>query len=432
VLSADSVGAIAIAGAAPLTQEVQLSAGTAAAVRDLSIDSITVSVGDSTGWVTASLSASAAPAVLTVHLDPRNLPVGRHSAIIGLKANGTRANLAVALSIRPRPVLRVSPPSVAMDVGIGDTLASRTIDLTSSADSIGTLGVSGATCPGSAQPWLTAQLTSSSTPATITLHVDSRSLGVGTHVCEFVVSSAQALVDSASQTVHVAVTVRQAPLIALSDVDLHASAYAASDGPSIRVAITNGGTGTLDGLSVGAIDFGTGPTGWLTASLDSSTAPTSLTLTPTAHGLLPGGYAATIPVTSSAAGVVNSPQRVSVSFVVAPRPFVFVISPSVAHWTIPVNARTFPPPVTVSMFDQNGNSGKIDHVELVSVSIPAPGESGGCWDFFVGVPGQAIPASGLVKVTCTWATPGDRHITERFVLTNGESATFTMIVTVTP
>src|SRR5439155_3562155 len=48
------------------------------------------------------------------------------------------------------------------------------------------------------------------------------------------------------------------------------------------VSITNGGGGTLSGLAVEPISYGTGqPTGWLSATLSGSTAPATLTLSAT-------------------------------------------------------------------------------------------------------------------------------------------------------
>jgi alpha-tubulin suppressor-like RCC1 family protein len=79
------------------------------------------------------------------------------------------------------------------------------------------------------------------------------------------------------------------------------------------VNVTNGGGGTLGGLAVGTISYGNGqPTGWLSASLSGSTAPTALTLNAVTGTLGFGPYTASVPITSSMAS--NSPQTVSVTF----------------------------------------------------------------------------------------------------------------------
>lgn len=60
------------------------------------------------------------------------------------------------------------------------------------------------------------------------------------------------------------------------------------------VLITNGGGGTLDGLSADVEYPPAGPTGWLTASISGSTAPAVLNLTGDPDGLGSGSYAATV------------------------------------------------------------------------------------------------------------------------------------------
>src|SRR5512134_546124 len=85
--------------------------------------------------------------------------------------------------------------------------------------------------------------------------------------------------------------------------------------PAARTAtVTNAGTGALGGLSVGTISYGPGASGWLAAALSATTAPATLTLSPSVAGLAPGGYAASVPIT--AAGADNSPQSLTVSLLV--------------------------------------------------------------------------------------------------------------------
>ncbi|HEX5385452.1 MAG TPA: hypothetical protein VFW66_02000 [Gemmatimonadales bacterium] len=82
------------------------------------------------------------------------------------------------------------------------------------------------------------------------------------------------------------------------------------------VAVTNGGTGSLEGLSVGAITYSAGASGWLGASLSSASGPATLTLAAKPAGLASGSYTASVPLSSSRA--TNSPQKISVSLLVLP------------------------------------------------------------------------------------------------------------------
>src|SRR6266508_2933382 len=105
------------------------------------------------------------------------------------------------------------------------------------------------------------------------------------------------------------------PLIVLSATSRSFTATQGGASPAVQtVMVSNGGDGTLSGLTA-TVSFTTGQ-GWLAASLSSTTAPSTLTLTATTGTLVAGTYTATVAVTAT--GVSNSPQTVSVTFTLAP------------------------------------------------------------------------------------------------------------------
>lgn len=116
-----------------------------------------------------------------------------------------------------------------------------------------------------------------------------------------------------------------APAIALgpSSVTVQDTTFTSSPAP-ISIAVTNSGTGDLTGLAVGAITYGAGASGWLSASLSGAGAPATLTLTLANAGLAAGTYTATVPVT--APNAVNAPQAVTVTYVVAEQPPAFLLA----------------------------------------------------------------------------------------------------------
>ena len=134
-----------------------------------------------------------------------------------------------------------------------------------------------------------------------------------------VTSGARAAVkDSALVTVS---STPPAGTIALSSAAASFADTAGTPDPAAQVInVTNSGGGVLSGLTVGTITYGVGATGWLVATLAASTPPTTLTLAPAVGSLGPGTYTATVPVQSAFA--TNSPQNVSVTFTIAPRPLV--------------------------------------------------------------------------------------------------------------
>lgn len=85
----------------------------------------------------------------------------------------------------------------------------------------------------------------------------------------------------------------------------------------IAIAVTGSG-GAVTGVSVGAVEYGTGGAGWLTALIDADAAPATLTLRASNGSLPPGTYHATVPVRSAVAG--NSPRTVSVTLALSAPP----------------------------------------------------------------------------------------------------------------
>jgi hypothetical protein len=107
------------------------------------------------------------------------------------------------------------------------------------------------------------------------------------------------------------------PLIALSLTSLTFNAVQGGPAPAPQtVNIANGGSGTLNGLTIGQIQYPPGqPTGWLAVTLNGTTAPTTITVSATPGILAPGTYTASVTVSAPTAS--NTPQTITVSFVIA-------------------------------------------------------------------------------------------------------------------
>jgi fibronectin type III domain protein len=205
--------------------------------------------------------------------------------------------------------------SFSATAGSGDP-AAQTVAISNAGD--GTLsGLAATIAYGAGQPtgWLSATLSASTAPSTLTLTPTTGSLTAGTYNASVAVTSAPA--NNSPQAVSVTFTVSSAPvpLIGLSTTASSFSATTGGPDPEAQtVSVTNGGAGTLSGLAVN-VAYGVGePTGWLSASLSQTTAPSTLTLTATTGSLTEGTYTASIAVTSAAAS--NSPQFLDVTFTV--------------------------------------------------------------------------------------------------------------------
>ncbi|HVX40021.1 MAG TPA: Rieske 2Fe-2S domain-containing protein [Gemmatimonadaceae bacterium] len=109
------------------------------------------------------------------------------------------------------------------------------------------------------------------------------------------------------------------PIMAVSPASEAFSAAQGGAPPAPQtIAITNSGGGTLTGLGI-VVAYAAGQAnGWLAATLDTTTAPATITLQPAVAGLAAGTYAATVQIT--APNATNAPQAVSVSVVVTAAP----------------------------------------------------------------------------------------------------------------
>ena len=107
------------------------------------------------------------------------------------------------------------------------------------------------------------------------------------------------------------------PSINITPTTLAFSAQQGATGlpPGQNVSISNGGTGSLTGLTAATV-YVTG-NNWLSVTAPSSlTAPTTVTVQPNTTNLPPGTYTADVNV--AATGALNTPQRVAVTYTVTP------------------------------------------------------------------------------------------------------------------
>jgi alkaline phosphatase len=108
-----------------------------------------------------------------------------------------------------------------------------------------------------------------------------------------------------------------APSIVVSQTTVSLSAQVGGSATS-SVSVTNDGDQPLTGLN-GIVTYASGPpTGWLTATLNSTTAPATLTLQASAASLQPGSYNAVVTIRSSLSGVAEKSVSVTFSVTAAP------------------------------------------------------------------------------------------------------------------
>jgi hypothetical protein len=291
----------------------------------LVVDTIIFAAGQPTGWLTASLSAGTAPSTLSIQGSGAGLIAGTYTAtvIVGSTLAGIApATISVAMVAGPGPLISVSPSSVAFGAVVGGANPpTQTVAVTNSgAGTLGGLSVGTISYGPGATGWLSAGLSGTTAPVTLTLQPTTGALAAGAYSADVPINSSQAGV--APQTVSVTFTVAGGAVIGVAPASVQFASSVGGGNPAAQlVNVTNAGSGTLSGLSVGGIAYGSGqPTGWLAANLAGSTAPTTVSLQPTTGSLGAGTYSATVQLVSSTVGVPS--QNVVVSFAVAQGPVI--------------------------------------------------------------------------------------------------------------
>lgn len=232
-----------------------------------------------------------------------------------------RASPSQTVQLAPPPPILLSATTVtfgATQTGQGNgTSVEQRVSVTSG--SAATLsGLSAAVTYTAGQPtgWLAVRFSSTTAPSTLILTATTGNLAAGTYTAT--VSVASPVASNSPQTVSATFDVAAPPsaiVLSSSSISFSGTALGADPAPQM-VSVTNGGGGGITGLSASVTYAAGQPTGWLAASLSSTMAPSTLTLTATTGALLVGTYTATVSVTSPV--VSNSPQTVTVTFSVAP------------------------------------------------------------------------------------------------------------------
>lgn len=294
---------------------------------NLVLGNIAYGAGEPTGWLDGSLDATTAPATITLAFATASLASGNYTATLPVQssvASNSPVSIVVNLSVGEPDApagIQVSRTSVPM-TGIPGVTLNETVEVTNSGE-VPLTGLSAAVTYGAGQTedWLTATFSPTTAPATLTLVGNTSALAAGSYSATVRVSSTVAGV--APVDIDVPLTVLPGPAIALSSGSIDVTADYATDAASTEVDVTNGGGGTLSGLTLGTITYGTGqPTDWLDGSLDTNTAPATITLTFATAALASGSYTATLPVQSSVAS--NSPVGLVVNLTVGPAPMIAV------------------------------------------------------------------------------------------------------------
>lgn len=293
-----------------------LGAGT---LSGLTLSAVQYAAGQPSGWVVATLSGGTAPATLSVTANPGSLVAGSYTANVPINAPGASNSLevvAVNLTVSQSPVITPSATTITFNATAGAANPPATSITVTNGGGGQLTGLSlGPTNYGAgANGWLTAALTGATAPTSINLSASIGSLPAGSYLASIPLQSSDTTIPVVGLNIRLNVT--SPPTISFSASTVNFTGLVGGAIPTAQsVLISNGGTGTLSGLSVGAVQYAAGGSGWLNASLGGSSAPATLTLTVAPGALSQGLYSATVPVNSSLPGV--TAKSLSVTLAIA-------------------------------------------------------------------------------------------------------------------
>jgi hypothetical protein len=189
----------------PVAEVLNVTNAGGGVLSGLSVGTIAYGAG-ATGWLAATLAATAAPTTLTLAAAKGSLAAGTYTATVPVQSAGvgnSPQSVSVSLTVVPAPTLGLSSGAVTFnDTLLTSDPVNQTVNVTSSGGALTGLSLGTIVYGAGGTGWLTtASLNSTTTPATLTLGVAKGSLAAGTYTATVPVQSARAGNGAQSVTV---------------------------------------------------------------------------------------------------------------------------------------------------------------------------------------------------------------------------------------
>ena len=224
-------------GVAPATQSVTVgSSGTAL---PFAISATTTSGGN---WLSVTQTSGTTPANLSVSVTPSGLGAGIYAGDITISSSGASnspLSIPVTLTVSAAPLLTANPTTFTFSYQAGGAApAIQSVTVGSSGTAL-TFSISATTTSGG--NWLSVTQNSGTTPANLSLSVNTVGLGMGTYTASIAISSTGA--SNSPLSIPVTLTVSAAP-VPLPTITAVVNAASFESGPiSPGEIVTVGGTG---------------------------------------------------------------------------------------------------------------------------------------------------------------------------------------------
>jgi uncharacterized protein (TIGR03437 family) len=285
VASPASLSLSAIAGAAPLSQTVELTASSPA-----TFTSSATSVGN---WLSVSPASGSADAVgtpLTVTADATSLAKGTYQGTVTLTtAGGVVTTIAVAFTVSgPSSPIAISPSTLAFAYTLGGTVpAAQTLQIA------GTQSFTAAATTSTGGTWLAVTPASGTGNASLSVTVNPAGLALGAYNGTITVTPT----GGVAQTVAVTLTVYAMGSLTIAPGSL-SFAFAAGGPPAAPQTVVVTSTGQPVTFTATAFS-----TGWLAVTQSAATTPANVIVTVNPTSLSAGIYAGSIELIGSSGAV---------------------------------------------------------------------------------------------------------------------------------
>jgi hypothetical protein len=227
-LSAAAIGFVWEEGqAAPSDHLVQI-ANSGGGELDGIAASVRYTSGQATGWLTAQLDRTVAPAELTLRATPGTLSTGVSDAFVEIsssRASNSPREIRVRLTVgAPPPELELDPASIRWSIlegEVGDPPARAVTVTNRGSGSVGGLSASVSYAQGQPTGWMNVVLAGETAPANLTVGLAAQSLPPGIYRGTVAVASPDAVNSPQRVTVDLQIAPRAAPELSeiLADPD---------------------------------------------------------------------------------------------------------------------------------------------------------------------------------------------------------------------
>jgi hypothetical protein len=266
--------------------------------------SLNWTVSDNASWLDKTPSGGNGNGTVTASINTTNMNPGTYTGTITVSAPGAAnptQTINVTYNLAQQPAISLNKTSLSFAATPNGSLpSSQTFTISNSGG--GTLNWS-VSDNGS---WLDVNPPGGTNTGTITASINTTSLAIGIYYATITITAAGSA--NTPQSINVTYTVSQQPAINLSVSSLTFNASQNGELPASQtINISNNGGGTLNWSISDNAD-------WLDVTPTGGTGTGSITASINTTNLSSGSYNATITV--SAIGASNSPQNISVTYVV--------------------------------------------------------------------------------------------------------------------